>query len=225
MCTKNTGRSLMPDRDCVLVAAGGTGGHLFPAESLADALARCNVPVELATDDRAVKYGAKFRARAMHAIPAATPTGGGIASKLSAALVLARGTIAALGVVRRVRPMAVVGFGGYPTVPPVLAGVLLGVPTILHEQNAVVGRNRQQLSQVLLRSLQDRHEFRAAMAHFRHRHAAAAPVQHFCCGLLQHLLRKRCRAGGEIERVFSFHRNTSMQSCVLFHFAEYLTQL
>ena len=130
----------MPDRDCVLVAAGGTGGHLFPAESLADALARRNVPVELATDDRAVKYGAKFRARAMHAIPAATPTGGGIASKLSAGLVLARGTLAAIGIVRRVRPMAVVGFGGYPTVPPVLAGVLLGVPTILHEQNAVMGR-------------------------------------------------------------------------------------
>jgi UDP-N-acetylglucosamine--N-acetylmuramyl-(pentapeptide) pyrophosphoryl-undecaprenol N-acetylglucosamine transferase len=124
----------------VLLAAGGTGGHLFPAESLAVALARRNIPVELATDDRALKYGASFPARAIHTIEAATPTGGSLLSKVMAGLTLLRGTVAARSLLRRQEPLCVVGFGGYPTVPPVLAATHLGIPTILHEQNAVMGR-------------------------------------------------------------------------------------
>ncbi len=77
----------------------------------------------------------------MHRIPAAAPTGGSLLSKALAALVLARGTLAARRLDRgRLRPLCVVGFGGYPTVPPVLAATQFGVPTILHEQNAVMGR-------------------------------------------------------------------------------------
>ncbi len=124
----------------VLLAAGGTGGHLFPAESLAVALAKRNIPVELATDDRALKYGASFPARAIHTIAAATPTGGSALSKAMALLTLARGTLTARSLLRRIEPLCVVGFGGYPTVPPVLAATHLGIPSILHEQNAVMGR-------------------------------------------------------------------------------------
>ena len=124
----------------VLLAAGGTGGHLFPAESLAVALARRNIPVELATDDRALKYGASFPARAIHTIPAATPTGGSLLAKGRALLTLLRGTATARQLLRRIEPLCVVGFGGYPTVPPVLAATHLGIPSILHEQNAVMGR-------------------------------------------------------------------------------------
>ena len=124
----------------VLLAAGGTGGHLFPAQALAEALAARGVPVELATDSRALKYGGDFPARAVHAIAAATPTGGSIVSKGLALLTLARGTFFARGIVKAVKPRAVVGFGGYPTVPPLLAAAMLGVPAILHEQNAVMGR-------------------------------------------------------------------------------------
>ena len=131
----------------VLLAAGGTGGHLFPAEALAVALASRGVAVELATDERALKYGGNFPARAVHAIAAATPTGGPLLSKARAMLVLARGTFMARSLLRRIKPLAVVGFGGYPTVPPLLAASMLGIKTVLHEQNAVMGRANRFLAQ------------------------------------------------------------------------------
>lgn len=124
----------------VLVAAGGTGGHLFPAQALSEELQRRGIPVELATDERAIRYGGAFPAREIHTIPAATPTGGGVISKLRAVMMLGRGTLVARSLVKRINPLCVVGFGGYPTVPPVLAATMLGAPTILHEQNAVMGR-------------------------------------------------------------------------------------
>jgi UDP-N-acetylglucosamine--N-acetylmuramyl-(pentapeptide) pyrophosphoryl-undecaprenol N-acetylglucosamine transferase len=124
----------------VFLAAGGTGGHLFPAEALGRVLAHRNVPVELVTDERATKYGDAFPARAIHQIAAATPRGGGVATRLMAVATLARGTLSALWLLLRARPAVVVGFGGYPTVPPLIAATLLGIPTILHEANAVMGR-------------------------------------------------------------------------------------
>lgn len=124
----------------VLIAAGGTGGHLFPAEALGAALQARGVAVELATDVRAKQYSGAFPAAAVHQIAAATPSGGTIPVRLKAIVTLLAGTFAALRLLRRLRPAAVVGFGGYPTVAPVLAASLLGVPTIVHEQNAVIGR-------------------------------------------------------------------------------------
>jgi len=132
--------------DIILIAAGGTGGHLFPAQALAAALAVRGVTAELATDERALKYGANFPARAIHAIPSATPTGGGLAAKARAALVLARGVLKARALIKKIAPLAVVGFGGYPTVPPLIAASWLGLPTLLHEQNAVMGRANRFLS-------------------------------------------------------------------------------
>jgi UDP-N-acetylglucosamine--N-acetylmuramyl-(pentapeptide) pyrophosphoryl-undecaprenol N-acetylglucosamine transferase len=124
----------------VFVAAGGTGGHLFPAEALSNELTARGVAVELVTDDRALKFGKAFPARATHAVRAATPTGGSIVSKGMAVLQLGLGVIAARSLIGKAKPLCVVGFGGYPTVPPVIAAAMLGVPTILHEQNAVMGR-------------------------------------------------------------------------------------
>jgi len=130
----------------ILLAAGGTGGHLFPAAALAAALMKRGAAVELATDDRALKYGQDFPARAIHAFPSATTTGAGALNKARAAMTLTVGVAAALVKLRGMRPRAVVGFGGYPTVPPVLAASLLGIPTLLHEQNAVMGRANRFLS-------------------------------------------------------------------------------
>lgn len=124
----------------ILLCAGGTGGHLFPAQALADELLLRGYSVELVTDDRALKYAAHFPARAIHGVQAGTPTGGSPISKARAALALMIGAAQAVFLLRKIKPACVVGFGGYPTVPPMLAASLLRAPTILHEQNAVMGR-------------------------------------------------------------------------------------
>lgn len=124
----------------VLLCAGGTGGHLFPAEALAVELLKRGCAVELITDKRALKYGASFPARAVHSVQAATPTGGSLIAKGYAAFTLITGSAQAFFLLRAIKPAFVVGFGGYPTVPPLLAASLLRVPAILHEQNAVMGR-------------------------------------------------------------------------------------
>ena len=133
----------------VLLAAGGTGGHLFPAEALATALRGLGVRVVLATDGRVGEIAKTFPAERVVEVPSGTPSGGNILSKGIAALKLGRGVLAALRLVRQIRPDCVVGFGGYPTVPPVFAAATLGVPTLIHEQNGVIGRaNRFLLGRV-----------------------------------------------------------------------------
>ncbi|MGE0230156.1 MAG: undecaprenyldiphospho-muramoylpentapeptide beta-N-acetylglucosaminyltransferase [Flavobacteriaceae bacterium] len=128
----------MTDRP-ILLAAGGTGGHLFPAEALAAALAERGEAVALVSDRRVEGLSARFPG-AVHAVRAATVTGKGIVGKLRSMAMLGVGFIESALLIRRLRPRAVVGFGGYPSVPPVLAASLLGVPTVLQEQNAVMGR-------------------------------------------------------------------------------------
>ncbi len=125
----------------ILLCAGGTGGHLFPAEALSAALARRGATIDLMTDDRrGAHYSLNFPARAIYRVKAATPTGGSLASKLGAILSLGQGTFAAIKTLRQLKPAVVVGFGGYPTVPPLLAARYCGIKSVLHEQNAVMGR-------------------------------------------------------------------------------------
>lgn len=135
----------------VLLAAGGTGGHLFPAEALAVELGRRNVPVELITDERALAYAKHFPARALHATPADTLRGSGPLAYARLSRTLARGVRRSVGILRQVNPAVVVGFGGYPTFPPLVAARLLGVPVVLHEQNAVMGRANRMLAKLASR--------------------------------------------------------------------------
>lgn len=130
----------------VLLCAGGTGGHLFPAEALAVALKARGVTVDLATDSRAAAYAGSFPARAIHAIPSET-----IRSRSPLALArtfwrLGTGFVAAWRMIGRVKPDVVVGFGGYPTLPPLMAASRRGVKTLIHEQNAVIGRANKALA-------------------------------------------------------------------------------
>lgn len=124
----------------ILLCAGGTGGHLFPAESLAHALRARGIRVALATDARVDAIASEFPASEVVTIASATPSGRSPLKRAGAVLTLGRGFGVAAKEIRRINPAAIVGFGGYPTVPPVLAGQILRVPTILHEQNAVMGR-------------------------------------------------------------------------------------
>jgi UDP-N-acetylglucosamine--N-acetylmuramyl-(pentapeptide) pyrophosphoryl-undecaprenol N-acetylglucosamine transferase len=128
----------------VLLAAGGTGGHLFPAEALATALDKHSVIVDLATDHRAAHF--KFPARNVHLIPSATLRARNPFALSRTASLLAIGTAKAWSLIGRIRPRVVVGFGGYPTVPPLLAASWRGLPTVLHEQNGVMGRANRMLA-------------------------------------------------------------------------------
>jgi UDP-N-acetylglucosamine--N-acetylmuramyl-(pentapeptide) pyrophosphoryl-undecaprenol N-acetylglucosamine transferase len=136
----------MTDAPLVLLAAGGTGGHLFPAEALAEALARRGVAVELATDIRGGRYGGRFPVRQVHVIPSETVRSRNPLALARTAATLGVGLLRARALIGRIKPAAVVGFGGYPTVPPLLAATLLGVPSIIHEQNAVMGRANKLLA-------------------------------------------------------------------------------
>lgn len=130
----------MAEAPLIMLAAGGTGGHLFPAEALSHALHARGARVMLMTDTRAAGYAGSFPAEALHAVPAATPSGRSPLKMAGAMLKLAQGTFAARRIIGRVKPAVLVGFGGYPTVPPVLGASLAGVRTVIHEQNAVMGR-------------------------------------------------------------------------------------
>ncbi|MEZ5923512.1 MAG: undecaprenyldiphospho-muramoylpentapeptide beta-N-acetylglucosaminyltransferase [Hyphomicrobiaceae bacterium] len=133
-------------RGMVLLAAGGTGGHLFPALALAEELKRREIEVELVTDERARNYGGDFPARAMHQVPSATVLGRSPVAIGKTAWTLTRGFARARRLIMDRRPDVVVGFGGYPTFPPLLAATFLKVPTIVHEQNAVMGRANRVLA-------------------------------------------------------------------------------
>ncbi len=136
----------MATASLILLAAGGTGGHLFPAESLGVELTRRGFRVRLVTDARALRYTGLFSRDTIDVVPSETVRARTPWSLARTGVLLAAGTIVALNLMRRSRPAAVVGFGGYPTVPPLLAARLFGVPTLLHEANAVLGRANRMLS-------------------------------------------------------------------------------
>jgi UDP-N-acetylglucosamine--N-acetylmuramyl-(pentapeptide) pyrophosphoryl-undecaprenol N-acetylglucosamine transferase len=122
-----------------VLAAGGTGGHMVPAHALAAELKSRGHGVMLITDSRGARYPGLFENVPVHILPAGR-LGGGPLSWLKALRQVARGRGMAKRLYREHRPDAVVGFGGYPAFPALLAASATRVPTVLHEQNAVLGR-------------------------------------------------------------------------------------
>lgn len=123
-----------------LLSAGGTGGHLFPAEALGKELMTRGWEVHLATDTRASHFLAGFDGIEVHEIKSATPSVRSPIKAIKAVISLARGTLAAEKLIRRIKPSVFVGFGGYPTTPPGVAAAFAKVPLVLHEANATPGR-------------------------------------------------------------------------------------
>src|ERR1700758_4891197 len=130
----------------ILLAAGGTGGHLFPAEALGVELMRRGLRVRLATDSRALRYSGLFSKDMIDVVPSETVRSRTPWSLARTGIMLATGTAVALNLMRRSKPAAVVGFGGYATVPPLIAARLFGIPGIIHDANAVLGRANRFLS-------------------------------------------------------------------------------
>ncbi|MCP4316015.1 MAG: undecaprenyldiphospho-muramoylpentapeptide beta-N-acetylglucosaminyltransferase [Hyphomicrobiales bacterium] len=124
----------------VLLCAGGTGGHLFPAEALAHELHSRGVCVHLATDERAERFAGTFPADETHIVPSATITSKNPIALARAGWQLFRGLRQSGRLLAQLKPAVVAGFGGYPTLPPVMAASRAGIPSIIHEQNAVMGR-------------------------------------------------------------------------------------
>jgi UDP-N-acetylglucosamine--N-acetylmuramyl-(pentapeptide) pyrophosphoryl-undecaprenol N-acetylglucosamine transferase len=133
-------------RGVILLAAGGTGGHLFPAEALAHELNERGWKVHLATDDRAERFAGHFAAGAVHPIQSATMGSKNPVAVIAAFWKIWRGVRQASAIIARIKPDAVVGFGGYPTLPPLYAAIRRKVPTLIHEQNAVMGRANRALA-------------------------------------------------------------------------------
>src|SRR5262245_35934801 len=130
----------------ILLAAGGTGGHLFPAEALGVELIRRGFRVRLVTDARALRYSGLFSNDMIDVVRSETVRSRTPWSLAYTGIMLAAGTLSAFNLMRRLKPVAVVGFGGYPTLPPLIAARLAGVPGIIHDANAVLGRANRFLS-------------------------------------------------------------------------------
>ena len=124
----------------VVVAAGGTGGHMFPAQAFADEMHARGWQVALVTDERGKKYATNFPADWRLEVEAAT-FGSKLPHKLIAsALKLRAGTADARKNFEKTKPKVVAGFGGYPSYPSLSAARAMGVPIVIHEQNSVLGR-------------------------------------------------------------------------------------
>jgi UDP-N-acetylglucosamine--N-acetylmuramyl-(pentapeptide) pyrophosphoryl-undecaprenol N-acetylglucosamine transferase len=129
----------------IALAAGGTGGHMFPAEALARELVARGFAVALVTDRRGQAFGDRVPGVAVHRVRAGR-LGAGLMGKVAALAEIALGTFEAGRVLRALRPVAAVGFGGYPSVPTMLAATRQGIATLIHEQNAILGRANRLLA-------------------------------------------------------------------------------
>ena len=127
-------------RKIAVIAAGGTGGHLFPAQALAEALGGRGWRIVLATDDRVERLVQAFPAERVVTLASATPRRGDPLGAPKAAITILRGVLQGRAALAEIDPAVVIGFGGYPSLPALIAAITQGRPTLIHEQNAVSGR-------------------------------------------------------------------------------------
>lgn len=126
-------------RPTILLSAGGTGGHVFPACALAEELVLRGYQVQIATDTRGIKYFDRLDANIPRHMIASGSYASGLVGKVLGGVELLKGFIQSINLIRNIQPIAIIGFGGYPSVPPVFIGQVLGIKTIIHESNAILG--------------------------------------------------------------------------------------
>ena len=130
----------------IILATGGTGGHVFPAEALAGELLGRGRSLVLVTDSRGAGFGGALGALPTYTVSAGSPAVGGLLRRARGLLSTVNGTLHARRMLEWMQPAAVVGFGGYASLPTVFAATLRRIPTVLHEQNAVLGRANRLLA-------------------------------------------------------------------------------
>ena len=132
---------MTPSNPHLIIAAGGTGGHMFPAQALSEVMIRRGWRVTLSTDARGARYTDGYsHAVEVRQVASATFARGGIAEKLAVPFRILGGIVSATVRMWRERPDVVVGFGGYPTIPALAAAWITRTPCMIHEQNGVLGR-------------------------------------------------------------------------------------
>ena len=133
----------------IVLSAGGTGGHLFPAQALAGELVRRGKTIVVMTDRRGTNYAKAFPGATIETVPSAAFSDRSVLGLIGAPFEIAAGIVSALAKLFRLRPGAVIGFGGYPSLPVMIAAWLGRFPTAILEQNAVTGRaNRAVMNRV-----------------------------------------------------------------------------
>lgn len=133
----------------IVLSAGGTGGHLFPAQSLAAELVRRGKTIVVMTDRRGTNYAKAFPGAAIETVPSAAFSDRSVLGLMAAPFEIVAGIVTAFAKLVRLKPKAVIGFGGYPSLPVMIAAWLGRYPTAILEQNAVTGRaNRAVMNKV-----------------------------------------------------------------------------
>lgn len=131
----------MSNGPLLIIAAGGTGGHMFPAQALAEVMIRKGWRVRLSTDARGAQYAGGFPHMVeIRQVASASFARGGLLAKLAAPFRILAGIVAATVAMMREKPAVVVGFGGYPTIPALTAAWITRRPRMIHEQNGILGR-------------------------------------------------------------------------------------
>ncbi|QDY69452.1 UDP-N-acetylglucosamine--N-acetylmuramyl-(pentapeptide) pyrophosphoryl-undecaprenol N-acetylglucosamine transferase [Qingshengfaniella alkalisoli] len=129
------------DAPLLVIAAGGTGGHMFPAQALAEEMLSRGWQVRLSTDERGARYTSGFPdAVEIQQVPSATFSRGGVIDKAKVPFQILAGVASAVMRMRKEKPAVVAGFGGYPSIPALGAATLLNIPRLVHEQNGVLGK-------------------------------------------------------------------------------------
>ena len=125
----------------IFLAAGGSGGHVFPAQALAEVLLQRGWDVFLITDRRGLEFTRGFSEKVEKIVlKVKNPSSGGIYSFVLSIWLLFWSVIAVIRFCRKLQPSFVIGFGGYPSAPSMVAAQILKIPSVIHEQNAVLGR-------------------------------------------------------------------------------------